>query len=68
MNFGGKEKMRKESIGRLLLTLVTAFVMVAGGFSAAVQTWSDLGQTGDQVNQPSEMAVSDFGIWWKRSL
>jgi hypothetical protein len=38
MNFGGKQKMRKESIGRLLMTLLTAFVMVAGVFSAAVLT------------------------------
>jgi hypothetical protein len=32
----GERKMRKESIGRLLLCLLTAFIMVAGVFGAAV--------------------------------
>jgi hypothetical protein len=31
---------RKETLGRLLLTLLTAFVMVAGTFVAAIPTLS----------------------------
>ena len=46
--------MRKESIGRLLLTLLTAFIMVAGVFVAAVQTWSTTTQPGDKPNQLAE--------------
>ncbi len=55
--------MRKESIGRLLLSLVTAFVMVAGVFGAAVQTWSIESPTGEELNQPiSEIAASELDM------
>jgi hypothetical protein len=47
----GEMKMRKESMGRLLLTLLTAFIMVAGVFGAAIQTWSFTSNDGDRPNQ-----------------
>jgi hypothetical protein len=54
--------MRKESIGRLLLTLLTAFVMVAGVFGAAVQTWTG-NEAGEGSNQPiMEIAASEFDV------
>ena len=57
----GEYKMRKESIGRLLLTLLTAFVMVAGVFGAAVPTFLTESQTKEMGPQPSfEMAGSEF--------
>jgi hypothetical protein len=36
--------MRKESIGRLLLSLITAFIMVLGAFGAAVTSFSQMEQ------------------------
>jgi hypothetical protein len=56
--------MRKESIGRLLLTLITAFVMVAGVFGAANQTWTDT-QSDDRMDQVADsdpdIEMSDAG-------
>ena len=40
---------RKETLGRLLLTLLTAFVMVAGAFVAAVPSFMDESETSDAV-------------------
>jgi hypothetical protein len=48
--------MKKESIGRLLLTLITAFVMVSGVFGAA--NWSDT-QSDDRTDQ---IADGDFDL------
>jgi hypothetical protein len=61
MNFGGKEKMRKESIGRLLLTLITAFVMVAGVFGAAVTSFTE-SPTEEQLNPIVQIAGSGLDM------
>jgi hypothetical protein len=55
MNKEGKRKMRKESTTRLLLTLLIAFVMVAGVFGAAVNT--SFIETADLPS--AEVAVSE---------
>jgi hypothetical protein len=52
--------MRKESIGRLLLTLLTAFVMVAGVFGAAVKTWSSNEATEGSNQATMEIAAGDI--------
>jgi hypothetical protein len=56
--------MRKESIGRLLLSIMTVFVMVAGVFAAAVLnnavTWED-GTSSDTI-APSELDNKEGGV------
>jgi hypothetical protein len=58
----GETNMRKESISRLLLTMVTAFVMVAGVFGAAVTTFSVNTMDGELNQSVSQMAVGDSGM------
>ncbi|MHA2068254.1 MAG: hypothetical protein ACXABY_28160, partial [Candidatus Thorarchaeota archaeon] len=54
--------MRKENVGRLLLTLLTAFVMVAGVFGAAVNS------TISSVESPSTPAVDSEQVMNTREM
>lgn len=57
----GENKMQKESIGRLLLSLLTAFIMVVGVFSAAVYnnvyTGDEGSVTSTDIIAPSEPEI-----------
>ncbi|UCE38606.1 MAG: hypothetical protein JSW00_05085, partial [Thermoplasmata archaeon] len=60
--------MRKENLGRLLLSLLTVFVMVAGVFGAAVETFSSnvseesgIPMVREEVESESELEAGGIG-------